>query len=93
MDEHTMIRIDHFCMVYDVEPAFIHTLGEWGMVDIVGEDFISTGDLDRLDKLMRLHRDLDLDASGIEAVEYLLQKISAMQKEILHLKNRLKIYE
>jgi hypothetical protein len=96
MDEQIKIRVESLCMFYEVKPAFIYTLQESGLVDIIRneeDEFISPGDLEQLEKFMRLHRDLGMDAGAIETTEYLLQKISEMQKEIRALQNRLKIYE
>jgi hypothetical protein len=96
MDDQIRIRVESLCMFYEVKPAFIHTLQESGLVDIIrseDDEFISVSELEQLEKFMRLHRDLGMDAGAIEAIEYLLGKISVMQKEIHALRNRLKIYE
>jgi MerR HTH family regulatory protein len=96
MDEQIRIRVESLCRFYEVKPAFIYTLQESGLVDVIrseNDEFIPVGDLQKLEKFMRLHRDLGMDAGAIEAIEYLLQKISEMQKEIRALRNRLKIYE
>ena len=96
MDEQNRIRVESFCMIYGVEPDFIHTLQEQGMVNIIhvsDDEFISVNDIEQLEKFMRLHRDLDINVGGIQAIDYLLKKISDLQEEIRSLRNRLKIYE
>lgn len=96
MEQDDMIRIESFCMVYEVEPAFLHILEESGLVEIVHEqdvEFITAASLEQVDKLLRLHRELDINAEGLEAIAHLLQKISALQNEICRLQNRLSIYE
>jgi chaperone modulatory protein CbpM len=96
MEKDELIRIESFCMIYETEPAFLRMLEESGLVEIVHEDdqeYIATTALEQLDKFMRLHHDLDINAGGIEAVAYLLQKISSLQEEICRLRNRLNLYE
>lgn len=96
MEQDDMIRIESLCMVYEVEPAFLHLLEESGLVEIVHEqdvEFITAASLEQVDKLLRLHRELDINAEGLEAIAHLLQKISALQNEICRLQNRLSIYE
>jgi chaperone modulatory protein CbpM len=96
MDKENRIRVESFCLFYEVEPAFIHTLQESGMVNIthvLEDEFILVDDIKQLEKFMRLHRDLDINVDGIQAIDYLLHKIADLQEEIRGLKNRLKIYE
>ena len=49
--------------------------------------------LSEIEKLVRLHYDLDINLEGIEAITYLLNRVKNMQAEIILLKNRLSIYE
>ncbi len=96
MEEENRIKVENVCMFYEIDPAFIYTLDESGLIEIIhiaDDEFITVQALNRLEKFMRLHQDLHINAGGIEAVDYLLQKIIMMQKEITGLRNRLKIYE
>ncbi|HLO82834.1 MAG TPA: chaperone modulator CbpM [Chitinophagaceae bacterium] len=96
MEKDELIRMESFCMIYEIEPAFLHLLEESGLVEIVheqDEEYIATTALEQLEKFMRLHHDLDINANGLEAIAYLLQKISDLQDEISRLKNRLNLYE
>lgn len=96
MEQDDLIRMESFCMVYEVEPSFLHILEESGLVEIVherDEEFITTASLEQVDKFLRLHRELHINAEGLEAIAHLLQKISGLQDEICRLRNRLSIYE
>jgi hypothetical protein len=44
--------------------------------------------MQKLEKFVRLHYDLDINLEGIETINYLLEKIEKMQKEILELRNK-----
>jgi hypothetical protein len=96
MENDELIRMESFCMVYEVDRGFLHMLEESGLVEIVHvqeEEFIPLTSLEQIDRFMRLHHDLEINAEGLEAIAHLLQKISSMQDEIRRLKNRLNIYE
>jgi len=43
--------------------------------------------MQKLEKFVRMHYDLDINVEGIETINYLLQKIEEMQMEILRLRN------
>ena len=95
MPEH-LISTDEFCSHYKVEYAFIDSLQQHGLIEVTKIDehlFIDHDHLKNVEKLVRLHYDLDINLEGIEAITYLLNKVKQMQDEIVALKNRLSIYE
>jgi hypothetical protein len=49
--------------------------------------YIPLDEIQKLEKFVRLHYDLEINIEGIETISYLLEKIEDMQKEILNLKN------
>lgn len=96
MDTDQLIAIDLFCTNYNVEYAFVQSLGEAGLIDTVviqETRYIHIPQLQRLESIIRLHEDLDVNLEGIEVVHHLLKKVEAMQSEILTLKNRLRFFE
>jgi len=87
---------DQFCEVYKVEASFINSLQEFGLIEVsVLEEkrFIDVSRIRELEKLIRLHYDLDINIPGIEAILHLLQRVNDLQGEISVLKNRLRRYE
>ncbi len=46
-----------------------------------------------IEKLMRLHFELDINLEGIDAVYNLLKQVESLQEEIIELTNKLKFYE
>ena len=95
MPEH-LISTDDFCTHYKVEYAFISSLQQHGLIEITTIDehsFIDHDHLKNVEKLVRLHYDLDINLEGIEAITYLLNRVKNMQEEIVTLKNRLRLYE
>ena len=95
MPEH-LISTNEFCTHYKVEYSFIDSLQQHGLIEMITIDehsFIDHDHLKNIEKLVRLHYDLDINLEGIEAITYLLNRVKNMQQEILSLKNRLRLYE
>lgn len=96
METENLIPANQFCEHHNVEFSFIHLLHENGLIEIsrVQEsEFIPVSKLPELEKLVRLHYDLDINLEGIEAITNLLQRVENMQQEITMLKNKLRLYE
>lgn len=91
-----MIPAEEFCYHHHVELSFILSLHESGLIAVTKEDekvFVYSNELDVLERLVRLHSELDINLEGIETVSYLLQRMNDMQREIVSLSNRLRYYE
>ena len=91
-----LISLDEFCATHNVEVTFIRSLQQNGLIEItVIEEtgFVEAGQLQQLEKMIRLYYELDVNLEGIEVITHLLQKIIAQQQEIIALKNRLYLYE
>ena len=96
MQTEYLIAIDEFCANHNLEISFISSLQQTGLIEIttVKETrFIKTGDLQQLERIIRLYYELDINLEGIETITYLLEKIISQQEEITVLKNRLRLYE
>ena len=90
------IIADEFCASQHLEISFIHSLKDHGMIETIFVDqvlCIQAEELPRLEQIVRLHRDLDINLEGIEVINDLLQRIEEMQDEIARLKKRLDLFE
>ncbi|TJY35767.1 chaperone modulator CbpM [Pontimicrobium aquaticum] len=95
METKNLISIQQFCKHYNVPKAFINTLHEYELVEIIvksDEQYLKTTQLREVEKMMRLHYDLDINFEGIDAVYNLLKQVESLQNEINKLKNRLDFY-
>jgi hypothetical protein len=96
MQTQYLVSIDQFCASHSIEISFINSLRYNGLIDITTieeTDFIEADQLQQIEKFIRLHYDLDINLEGIETITHLLQRIGAMQEEIISLRNRLRLYE
>jgi hypothetical protein len=62
-------------------------------VTVQEEIFLPLTELERLEKIVRLHFELDINLEGIETISHLLDRMEEMQRDIQRLTNRLKAYE
>lgn len=96
MQKDDLILADEFCSYYKVEHSFINELQRFGLIEIASVEtatYIPQSQLQKLEQLIRLHYDLDINLEGIDAIANLLERIKEMQREINWLRNRLKLYE
>ena len=92
--ERDLIAITEYCIKYDIEPSFINSLEESGIIiftDINQERFIHIEQLPEMDRYIHFHYDLQINIEGIDAIRHLLDKVSSMQDEIRQLKKQLAI--
>jgi hypothetical protein len=91
-----MIPAQEFCIYHNIELSFIHALQDYDLIEVIKmkeELFVPQNQLLQLEKLVRLHYEMDINLEGIETVNHLLQKVNMLQQHILELNNRLVMYE
>ena len=96
MTKEEMVAASEFCTSHNVEISFLYSLSESGLLEITNVEetvFINQEQLPELEKLVRLHYDMDINLEGIEAIHHLLQQMKTMQDEMRVLKNKLALYE
>jgi hypothetical protein len=91
-----LIPANEFCANYDISISFIRSLQENGLTEITTieeTEYIPASRLQELERIIRLHYEMDINLEGIETIIHLLQQIHSMHDEITALRNRLRIYE
>ena len=92
MEQEELIPANDFCTHHHIEYSFISSLEDSGLISITSiehSSFIHIDELNKLEKYVRLHYDLDINIEGIETINYLLERIEEMQREIVNLRNKL----
>jgi hypothetical protein len=90
------ISIIEFCDSHQLEHSFISSLTEHGLIHtvIIEEDeYIEREQLVDLERIMRLHYELEINLEGIDAINHLLERVSRLQDEVRILQNRLRRFE
>ena len=96
METRDLILIEHFCSNHDIDFSFIDSLHEFGLIElIIHEDskYLPKEQLKDLEKMMRMHYDLDINMEGIDVISHLLKRIHYLQEELKMTRNRLRIYQ
>ena len=96
METTDMIVLDEFCTSHQVKVSFVRSLEEHGLIEtiIVNETLCILGnELPKLEQIIRLHHELNINSEGVDAIIHLLKRIENMQNEITALRNKLNFYE
>ena len=90
------ISVNKFCVNYNIPLDFIDTLCKYELVEVIERDtskYIHLDDISRLERLMRMHYDLNVNFEGLDIINNLLEQVDSLQNEISELKKRLEFYE
>src|SRR4249919_2610297 len=96
MQNENLIPAALCCQQYNVDLSFIQSLDQYGFLHVVSVNsmqFIEMDELQTLEKFIRMHYELDINMQGIEAINFLLERVQNMQHEIAYLKSKLNVYE
>jgi hypothetical protein len=96
MNSEQLIPTEQFCTHYSVTASFVTELNEIGLIETVTIDetnFIQIPQVTKIERMIRLHEDLNINIEGIHAIDVLLERIDSIQQEMLAIKNRLRLYE
>ena len=96
MNLENLIPIPQLCSHYELDMSFFVNLSEIGLLQITTVETTSYIDLDSIqkrEKMIHLHQDLEVNIEGIDVVFNLLQKMDSLQNEVIALKNRLRLHE
>jgi chaperone modulatory protein CbpM len=88
-----LIATTDICTYHEVEYTFISSLSEAGLVELRVVDqttYIPENELQKLERMIRMHHELEINIAGIEAITHLLERIEQMQEEMRQLRNRLR---
>ena len=96
MQKEELILAQEFCTYYQIDYSFINDLERVGLIEIIPAEtgsYIPHNQLQKLEQIIRLHYDLNINVEGIDAIDHLIDRVKHMQNEIIALRNRLKLYE
>ncbi|MFM9950235.1 MAG: chaperone modulator CbpM [Saprospiraceae bacterium] len=91
-----LIPLTQLCQHYQVELSFFSSLNEIGLIEIEileQSQYLHPDRINDVEKMIRLHHELNVNPEGIDVVFNLLQKLEALQDELMSIKNRLGAYE
>jgi hypothetical protein len=92
----TNIQIDRFCDLHQIDISFIEELASYELVKLVPEaesTCILVDEIPSIEKMIRMHQQLDINPAGIDAIFHLLDKLDQKEAEIFKLRTRLNLYD
>jgi hypothetical protein len=95
METNNLILVEEFCTHNEIELSFIDGLQELGLVEIMNIDngkYLAQSQLRDVEKLVRLHYELEINMEGIDVVYHLLKRINDLEDELTQTKNKLRFY-
>ncbi|MAZ37501.1 chaperone modulator CbpM [Salibacteraceae bacterium] len=96
MKEQQLISTQILCSQYNIEISFVDTLNKMGLIQIEiieQNQYIHQDQISDLEKIIRLHNELNVNLEGIDVVFNLLEKEKQLRDELTALKNRIRLYE
>ena len=96
MEQFNYIAVKDFCFSHGISTQFMFELYEFGLIEVITKkdgDYILYEELPRVEKILRLHDDLNINLEGIAVIRELLDRIELMQEENISLRNKLRFYE
>nr|WP_321222884.1 chaperone modulator CbpM [uncultured Psychroserpens sp.] len=96
MKEENYISLPDLCMHYQIEMSFFNDLQSHGLLEVITVEktyCILEDHVANVEKMVRLHKDLNLNYEGIDTVFNLLEKIENLKLELNLTRNKLRKYE
>ena len=96
MNTENLIPLTQLCLHYQVELSFFSSLNEIGLIEIEileQSEYLHQDKINDVEKMIRLYHELNVNPEGIDVVFNLLQKVEALQHELISVTNRLRLYE
>ncbi|RKS03575.1 chaperone modulator CbpM [Flavobacterium sp. 102] len=96
MTKEDLILIDHFCQHHGIEPAFIVALKEFDLIEILvleEKQYIEAAQLAKIEKIIRLHHELEINLEGIDIIMNLLEQLDHYKSQLTSARNKLDFFE
>lgn len=96
MRTENLITVNDFCVYHNVEYTFVDYLADAGLVKVITVNktqSIPLDEIQKLERLVRLHNELEINEPGIATINNLLQKLEDMEQEMSVLRSKLRLYE
>ena len=96
MKQENYISVKTFCERHGVGESFVYSMYEYEVLQLEDEEDegkLHVEDLPLLEKMVRLHNELDINPEGIQAIHHLLGQVESLQQEVASLKKKLDALE
>jgi signal transduction histidine kinase len=90
------ISVHKFCLTYDVPQSFIDSLYSFELIELIEiktAKHILIEDINRIERLMRMHYELNVNFEGLDIINNLVNQIKDLQEDVNILRNRIEFYK
>jgi len=91
-----LIPANEFCQHHEIEVSFLQSLDEFGLITITSREeslYIDEDEMNEIEKMIRLHYDLNINLEGIDAITQILKRMETLHNELTQLKTKLALFE
>lgn len=95
MKSTTYITVTHLCNQYQVKEELFTQLHDTGLIQIIKQETqpcLAITSIHRVEKIIRLYKDLNVNPEGIDIILNLLERIDSLSSEVLLLQQQLEVY-
>ncbi|WP_417786484.1 chaperone modulator CbpM [Tenacibaculum sp.] len=96
MSDKELISVQKVIIHHNLDEQFIESIESFQLIEFIVKDsnkYLHTEQLPILEKIIRLHYDLEVNMQGIDVINNMLDRMDSMHKTIQQLENKLKLYE
>jgi len=96
MEITNLISVQQFCTHYKVPVSFITQLHELELIEIIDTQenlCIPKTQIKEVERMIRLHYDLEINLEGVDVIYNLLKQIETLQEQNVILNNKLNFYK
>ena len=91
-----LLKFEEICNIYNIEPSFLKEIYNFEIITFIEEEntlWLEEDMIDKLEKVIRLHKELGVNLEGIDIIINLLEKIEKLEEELLEVKRKLAFFE
>ena len=90
------ISVQQFCIHYNIPESFVDSLSNFDLIRIVIIDktnHIQIEEINRIERLMRMHYELKVNFEGLDVINNLINQVNSLHEDIEKLKNKIDFYK
>ncbi len=94
MKNANIISVQKVCVLYEIPSSFVESLLDFELINAIHHDnelYIHHDQIGDIEKLIRLHYDLNINFEGLDVIHHLLNNISSLEDELIALRNTVNI--
>ena len=96
METYQLIKFEDVCIHHDLDTGFVETIKTFEIINFIVKDnvhYIAIDDMPVIERVIRLHYDLQINMEGIAVINRMRSKIENLQETIQKLQNKLAVYQ